>query len=83
MVTLGASEKNAPIQIVSLSKTKDARSYEARPKQCRTWPFWPEMMDAKTWSKEITSFCPGVGKGKLVSGAEIEKSLREQLKQKF
>ncbi len=64
-------------------KNKRCSVYEARPSQCRTWPFWPEVMDAKTWAKEIVSFCPGVGKGTMVSGPEIEKSLREQLKQKF
>ena len=57
--------------------------YTARPSQCRTWPFWPEVMSAKTWAKEIVSFCPGIGKGELVSGADIEKSLRNQLKQKL
>lgn len=45
--------------------------YEARPSQCRTWPFWGEVMDAKSWAKDVASFCPGVGKGKLWSAAEI------------
>jgi hypothetical protein len=49
--------------------------YEARPNQCRTWPFWPENLNAKAWSKEVKSFCPGVGKGKILSAAEIEKVL--------
>lgn len=64
-------------------KDKRCSVYQARPSQCRTWPFWPEVMNAKTWKKEIVSFCPGVGKGKLVTGEEIEKSLRAQIKEKF
>ncbi len=64
-------------------KNKQCSVYQARPSQCRTWPFWPEVMNAKSWASEIVSFCPGVGKGELVSGEEIEISLRKQIKQKF
>lgn len=46
--------------------------YEARPNQCRTWPFWPEVMNAKAWKTEVESFCPGVGKGRIWSKSEIE-----------
>jgi Fe-S-cluster containining protein len=49
--------------------------YESRPTQCRTWPWWPENMKAKTWTKEIASFCPGVGKGRVWSGDEIQANL--------
>lgn len=51
--------------------------YEARPVQCRTWPFWPENLHAKTWTSEIASFCPGVGKGRLYSPEEVETLLAE------
>ncbi len=51
-------------------------TYEARPEQCRTWPFWPENMKAKTWRREIASFCPGVGKGRLYTREEIEEILK-------
>ena len=53
--------------------------YEARPMQCRTWPFWPEMMNAKSWSSEVVAFCPGIGKGPTISLAEIEATLKEQV----
>ncbi len=53
-------------------KEKRCAVYEARPNQCRTWPFWPEVMNAKAWKVEVASFCPGVGKGKVWSKAEIE-----------
>lgn len=52
--------------------------YEARPTQCRTWPFWPEVMHAKAWQREVAAFCPGVGKGKLWTAEEIGAVLETQ-----
>lgn len=54
--------------------------YEGRPVQCRTWPFWPEVMNAKSWSKNVESFCPGINKGRRYSIEEIEATLSEQKK---
>ncbi len=54
---------------------KSCSVYEARPAQCRTWPFWPENMNARSWNSAVKSFCPGVGKGKLYSASEIEAQL--------
>jgi uncharacterized protein len=52
--------------------------YEGRPTQCRTWPFWPEVMGAKGWAREVAAFCPGVGKGPLISPEKIREKVREQ-----
>jgi hypothetical protein len=49
--------------------------YEGRPTQCRTWPFWPENMSPKAWSRDVAGFCPGVGKGRLWTAAEIQGEL--------
>ena len=49
--------------------------YDARPWQCRTWPFWPENMNRIVWEEEVASYCPGVGKGKLYTAEEIEEIL--------
>ncbi len=54
--------------------------YQGRPTQCRTWPFWPENLRAKTWNSEIANFCPGVGKGRLWSADEIQKTVSEQIR---
>lgn len=51
--------------------------YEGRPTQCRTWPFWPENMPARAWTA-IAAFCPGVGKGAVISAERIEAALEEQ-----
>lgn len=56
-------------------KNKGCSVYEARPNQCRTWPFWPEVMNAKAWKSEVADFCPGVGKGRLWSKQEIEQEM--------
>jgi hypothetical protein len=52
--------------------------YEARPMQCRTWPFWPEVMNPKAWAKDVKAFCPGVGKGPLIKAEEIQSVLEKQ-----
>jgi len=54
--------------------------YEGRPTQCRTWPFWPEVMNAKSWKGEVSKFCPGVGKGRKWTAKEIEVNLALQEK---
>lgn len=51
--------------------------YEARPTQCRTWPFWPENMSARGWTA-VAADCPGIGKGEVVPRETIERILREQ-----
>lgn len=51
--------------------------YEARPIQCRTWPFWKENMTQKVWSQEVISFCPGVGIGRVYSKNEIKTLLKK------
>ncbi len=59
-------------------KNKKCSIYEGRPTQCRTWPFWPEVMNARTWKKEIATFCPGVGKGRMHTAEEIKAAIAEQ-----
>lgn len=59
-------------------KDKRCGIYEARPEQCRSWPFWPEVMGAKQWTKDVKSFCPGVGKGRVWSAEEIMAILDSQ-----
>lgn len=61
-------------------KGKSCSVYEARPTQCRTWPFWPEVMSPKAWSKDVAAFCPGVGKGPLISADKIKATLAEQVR---
>lgn len=42
----------------------------AKPQQCRTYPFWPEISrEWKTWLDERPR-CPGIGLGRVYSEAE-------------
>ena len=61
-------------------KDKKCSVYENRPSQCRTWPFWNDNMNAKVWNKDISINCPGVGKGKIIKKKEIDKFLKEDLR---
>ncbi len=51
--------------------------YPVRPKQCATWPFWRENLEKAVWEDEVAKDCPGIGRGKLHSRAEIEAIARE------
>ena len=53
-------------------------AYDARPNQCRTWPFWPENMNEAVWEREVAAWCPGVGKGRLYTADEIEEILKSK-----
>lgn len=47
--------------------------YPVRPLQCRTWPFWPEIVkDPAGWELAARK-CPGIDRGRTFSLAEIEK----------
>lgn len=72
--------------LVSLQETPDydciflsphgCTIYNARPLQCRTYPFWKNVMESEeAWINEGKS-CPGIGKGKLVPKKEIERRLK-------
>ncbi|MDX9827794.1 MAG: YkgJ family cysteine cluster protein [Spirochaetia bacterium] len=52
--------------------------YPARPLQCRTYPFWKEIVASKeSWEEEARS-CPGIGKGSPVPAKRIEAYLTER-----
>jgi Fe-S-cluster containining protein len=51
--------------------------YEARPTQCRTWPFWKSLRGVRAWNREVVAFCPGVGKGRWHSPDEIRAQLAQ------
>jgi len=52
--------------------------HRVKPVQCRTWPFWEELLKSEQiYRQEVLSFCPGSNQGKLVSGDEIARQLQE------
>ncbi len=63
---------------VFLNDKNQCGIYEHRPRQCKTWPFWPELLeDRDTWDEDVASFCPGVGEGPLHDFATIRRTARE------
>lgn len=52
------------------------RVYEARPVQCRTFPFWSESLTSRaTWNR-LKRFCPGINEGEIHSLKVIREHLR-------
>jgi Fe-S-cluster containining protein len=40
--------------------------HEAKPTQCRIFPFWPEMVESRREWAKTARYCPGMGKGPLI-----------------
>lgn len=52
-------------------KSQGCTVYEARPVQCRTWPFWHENIESpEDWTR-VQGGCPGAGQGRVYSIDEI------------
>jgi len=57
------------------AETRKCTVYAARPRQCRTWPFWKSnVRNEKTWA-ETCEACPGSGTGKLYQLDQIEQQV--------
>jgi Fe-S-cluster containining protein len=52
--------------------------YAARPGQCRTFPFWREILRTPGGWEQVGRFCPGVGRGELLSVATIRSKVRDE-----
>jgi uncharacterized protein len=49
--------------------------YDARPDQCRAWPFWPENLATRRAWGRVCEVCPGAGQGRVHTIVEIQASL--------
>jgi Fe-S-cluster containining protein len=59
---------------------KGCSVYEARPQQCRTYPFWPELLDTQeSWESE-TKRCPGINVGETHAAPKLIDILKSQKK---
>lgn len=79
----GAEQDNLDIGItinrqgccVFLKENNHCAIYKVRPHQCRTYPYWPEIMASESaWFAEADR-CEGINVGDVVSIAHIEKQL--------
>jgi len=40
--------------------------HAVKPTQCRIFPFWPELVEAKREWRKTAAWCPGIGKGEFI-----------------
>lgn len=52
--------------------------HPAKPTQCRTFPFWPELVEDRDEWKRTRRFCPGIGKGPLIQIGDAMEIAEEQ-----
>lgn len=55
-------------------RTRTCSIYEARPRQCRTWPFWKSNIATPEAWERTRDVCPGCGQGDFVSASELERT---------
>jgi Fe-S-cluster containining protein len=58
-----------------LDDANRCRIYAVRPRQCRTYPFWPELMSATAWRAEARR-CEGIGRGGVVPLSRVRAQLK-------
>lgn len=59
------------------AETRGCRVYDARPVQCRTWPFWQRNLESPNTWKKVARFCKGCDRGPIHPVEEIERAVRE------
>jgi len=66
-----------------LGRDNRCRVYAVRPRQCRTYPWWPELIEnGKDWQDEARR-CEGMNRGHVVPLSHIERALaRERCREK-
>ncbi|TWU15154.1 YkgJ family cysteine cluster protein [Allorhodopirellula heiligendammensis] len=59
-------------------KSRHCLVYQARPIQCRTWPFWDSTLETPADWQDTCDVCPGAGSGQLYTLDQIEIRRREK-----
>ena len=54
--------------------------HPAKPTQCRTFPFWPEVVGRRIAWNRTARYCPGIGKGPLIQIGTAMEMAEEQRK---
>jgi uncharacterized protein len=58
---------------------RGCRLHPAKPTQCRTYPFWPELVECPRAWRAAARTCPGIGRGesvKIGTAMEVAQSMR-------
>lgn len=56
--------------------------HEVKPTQCRTFPFWPELLESRREWHKTGKWCPGIGKGELVN-IETASAVAEEMRSAY
>lgn len=54
-------------------KSRTCQVYDARPRQCRTWPFWHSNLTSEVTWKDTADRCHGCNRGRVVPLEQILK----------
>jgi Fe-S-cluster containining protein len=46
--------------------------HQARPRQCRRWPFWDRNLESERAWQAASELCPGFAEGEILSLAQIQ-----------
>jgi Fe-S-cluster containining protein len=53
--------------------------HPAKPLQCRSFPYWPELVGNKKNWKKTAAWCPGIDKGDLVN-IQVARDIAEEMR---
>ncbi len=56
---------------IFLNDGKKCSIYGARPMQCQTYPWWPELMREDVWALEGAEVCEGINHPDASSGMDV------------
>jgi hypothetical protein len=63
-------------ECIFYDQTAGCTIYPARPRQCRTWPFWEcNTQSPEAWAATAAE-CPGCNQGELIPADEITRRVR-------
>lgn len=62
---------------VFLLNDNSCKVYSVRPLQCRTYPYWPEIMATRAAWKNEAARCEGIGRGESIDADKISRILRQ------
>ena len=66
----GIYEIYTPDACPLLDQNSRCRIYEARPAQCRTFPFWSSILHSARNRRKTARECPGMGRGDFITKEE-------------
>jgi len=59
------------------SETRRCKVYNARPRQCRSWPFWESNVRTEENWERTCEVCPGSGQGELYQLEAIQDQVKK------